>query len=126
MTLTETWFSGDTAGRTRFAVRTQTEWDAVWTRTHSAQEPPPTVVSPDFATEMAVVATMGGKPSSGFAIRIDSVAMHEKGAIVFVTERSPGASCITLAVLTAPMHAVRAPRTDGTIWWRERAITDNC
>ena len=117
--------SGITA-RERLVIRDATEWPAMWSRIHGAETPPPDVVQPDFNSEMAVVAAMGEKTSGGFDIVIDSVTQHERGSIVYVTERSPGSGCMTTGALTQPVHAVRAPKTDGTIWWRERSVVDNC
>jgi hypothetical protein len=107
-------------------IRDAAEWPEVWSRIHGEQVPPPPIVQPDFDTEMAVVAAMGEKASGGFDIVVDSVTRHERGAIVYITEHSPGSGCMTTGALTQPVHAVRAPRTDGTIWWRERSVMDNC
>jgi hypothetical protein len=125
VTLAKQSYSGITA-RERLVIRDATEWPAMWSRIHGAETPPPDVVQPDFNTEMAIVAAMGEKTSGGFDIVIDSVTQHERGSIVYVTERSPGTGCMTTGALTQPVHAVRAPKTDGTIWWRERSVVDNC
>lgn len=125
VTLAKQYYSGMTA-RERVVIRVAAEWPATWSRIHGAQTPPPDVVQPDFNTEMAVVAAMGEKPTGGFDIAIDSIARHERGAIVYVTERSPGPGCMTTQALTQPVHAVRAPKTEGTIGWRERSVVENC
>jgi len=124
-TLAKEFNSGITA-RERVVISEASEWPATWSRIHEAQQPPPVIVQPDFATEMAVVAAMGEKASGGFDISIDSVTRHERGSIVYVTEKIPGPSCMTTGALTQPVHAVRAPRTDGDTWWRERTLTVNC
>ena len=124
-TLAKESVSGITAHE-RLVIRDVTEWPAMWARIHGAQNPPPPIVQPDFATEMAVVAAMGEKASGGFDIVIDSVTRHERGSIVYVTEHSPGSGCMTTGALSQPVHAVRAPKTDGTIWWREGNVVDNC
>src|SRR5688572_24543852 len=119
-------FNSSITARERVVISNASEWSATWSRIHAAQQPPPPLVQPDFATEMAVVAAMGEKASGGFDISIDSVTRHERGSIVYVTEKIPGPSCMTTGALTQPVHAVRAPRTDGDIWWRERTLTVNC
>ncbi len=124
-TLAKEQFSGIIALE-RLVIRDATEWPAMWSRIHAAQNPVPDVVQPDFTTEMAVVAAMGEKASGGFDIGIDSVTQHERGSIVYVTEHSPGSGCMTTGALSQPVHAVRAPKTDGTIWWRERSVVDKC
>jgi hypothetical protein len=123
-TLAQLFNSGMTA-KELFVVRNAPEWTRVWSRMHGAQQPLPVQVQPDFATEVALVAAMGEKPSGGFEIVIDSVTRHEHGSIVYVTEKTPGPSCITTGALTQPVHALRAPRSD-VVLWRERTLVVNC
>jgi len=125
VTLAKQSYSGMDA-RERLTVQSANEWSGVWSRIHSTQSPIPPIVEPDFNTEVALVAAMGEKPSGGFTITIDSITRHERGSIVFVTEKSPGESCITPAVLTQAVHAIRAPRSEGMTWWRERTAVENC
>jgi len=125
VTLAKQFNSGITA-RERVVIRSAFEWPATWLRLQGAEHPPPDVFQPDFASEMAVVAAMGEKTSGGFDISIDSVTRHERGSIVYVTEKTPGPGCMTTEAITQPVHAVRAPRTDGQVWWRERTVTENC
>ena len=125
VTLVKQFYSGVDA-RERLVVQTAAEWSSLWERIHSRQSPVPPIVQPDFNSEVALVATMGEKPSGGYTITIDSVTRHERGSIVYVTEKSPSDTCFTPAVLTQAVHAIRAPKTDGGIWWRERATVENC
>lgn len=125
VTLAQQTYSGYTT-RERAVVQTASEWPAIWSKIHSGQSPEPAVVTPDFTNEDAVIAAMGEKNSGGYSITIDSVTRHERGSVVYVTEKSPSPSCITPAVITHPVHAVRAPRATGTYQWRERTETVNC
>ena len=125
VTLAKQFYSGMNE-RERLVVQTPAEWSGVWSKIHSTQSPVPAIVQPDFNTEVALVATMGEKPAGGYTITIDSVTRHERGSIVYVTEKSPSQTCFTPAVLTQAVHAIRAPKTDGTIWWRERTTVENC
>lgn len=125
VTLAKELYGGMTV-RERLVIRSASEWPAIWSRIHGSLTPPPDVVQPDFGTEVAVVAAMGEKSTGGFEIVIDSVTRHSRGSIVYITEQGPGSNCMTTQALTQPVHAVRAPRTDGSIWWRERSIGENC
>lgn len=125
VTLAKEMYSGMNI-RERFVVRSPTEWASTWTRMHANQSPEPPIVQPDFNTEVALVAAMGEKPSGGYTITIDSVSRHERGSVVWVTEKSPAESCFTPAVITQAVHAIRAPKTEGTIWWREKTAVENC
>ena len=125
VTLARSLYSGiDT--RERLIIQSAAEWSSVWERIHGRQSPTPPIAQLDFNTEVGFVATMGEKPSGGYTITIDSVTRHERGSIVYVTEKSPSDTCFTPAVLTQAVHAIRAPKTDGSIWWRERATVENC
>jgi hypothetical protein len=125
VTLAKQSYSGMDA-RERLVVQSAAEWSSLWERIHGKQSPVPPIVQPDFNTEVALVAAMGEKPSGGYTITIDSITRHERGSIVYVTEESPGQTCFTPAVLTQAVHAIRAPKTDGTIRWRERTEVANC
>ena len=125
VTLARQFYSGIDS-RERLVVQSSAEWSSLWERIHGRQSPVPPIVQPDFNSEVALVATMGEKPSGGHTITIDSVTRHERGSIVYVTEKSPSETCFTPAVLTQAVHAIRAPKTDGNIWWRERTTVENC
>jgi hypothetical protein len=125
VTLAQQTYSGD-ASRQRLVVQSANEWPSIWAKMHEGQSPEPAVVTPDFNSEDAVIAAMGEQNSGGYTITIDSVTRHERGSIVYVTEKSPSSSCITPAVITHPVHAVRAPRSTGTYQWRERSLTVDC
>ena len=125
VTLAQQTYSGYTT-RERAVVQSANEWPAIWSKIHSGQSPEPAVVTPDFANEEAIIAAMGEKNSGGYSITIDSVTRHERGSVVYVTEKSPSQSCITPAVVTHPVHAVRAPRSSGPYQWHERSLTVDC
>ena len=125
VTLAKQTHSGYAASE-RTVIQSATEWPSIWSKIHSGQSPEPALVTPDFSNEDAVIAAMGEKNSGGYTITIDSVTRHERGSIVYVTERSPSAGCVTPAVITYPVHAVRAPRSSGPYQWRERSETVNC
>lgn len=125
LTLAQQTYSGYTS-RERQVVRSASEWPSIWSKMHAGQSPEPAPVTPDFNNEDAVIAAMGEKNSGGYSITIDSVTRHERGSIVFVTEKSPSPACITPAVITHPVHAVRAPRSAGPYQWRERSLTVDC
>ena len=125
VTLAKQFYSG-LGARERTVVQSSTEWATLWERIHANQSPVPPIVQPDFNTEVALVATMGEKPSGGHTITIDSVTLHERGSVVWVTEKSPSETCFTPAVMTQAVHAIRAPKTEGTVWWREKTTVENC
>jgi hypothetical protein len=125
VTLAKQSYSGITA-RERLVIRDASEWPRCG-REFMAPKPLLRMsCSPISTAKWLSWPRWVKRPSGGFDIVIDSVTQHERGSIVYVTERSPGSGCMATAALTQPVHAVRAPRTDGTIWWRERSVVDNC
>ena len=125
VTLTRQFYSGINT-REQVVVQSATDWSRAWARIHATQSPAPAIVQPDFNTEVVLLAAMGEKPAGGYTVTIDSVTRHERGSIVYVTEKSPGESCFTPAVMTQAVHAIRASRGNNTFSWRTRSIVENC
>lgn len=94
----------------RFVFRTPAEWEPFWRR-HANDRPIPSV---DFEREMIVVACLGTKPTSGYAIQIVSVGMQQGALTVRFREGVPGPDAMTAQVLTSPCHIVAVPKASGT------------
>ena len=81
------------------------------------EEPIPSI---DFSSEMSIVVLLGGRPTSGYGIRVDQIRHRGASVIVSATEV---VSCMTvLQVVTYPMVAVAVTRSDRTVaveWSRE-------
>ena len=119
-------FSSGIEARLRDVVRGQEGWTAFWNEAWERHSPLPAAPAVDFAREMVVVASMGGRASGGFRITIDSVAATAGGVHVFVTERSPGSSCVVTAAITAPVDAVAVPASDLPVTFHERTVVHDC
>lgn len=121
-------FIYNTGGQTRqrTVIRDQSAWESFWANATKNFTNPPAVPSVDFAQEMVIVAAMGGRPTGGYSIAIESA--HEAGATVYVTVReiSPGANCVVTQAGTSPVTAARVPRRDGTVLFIERSETRDC
>lgn len=101
-------------------------WEAAWSGICGTPElclAPPRV---DFAGHSVLLAAMGTRSSGGYVIRIDSVARSATRDIVFVTDTSPGSTCIVTAALTAPVEAVVTPWPVGAVEWDTSAVVHNC
>lgn len=112
--------------REREALRSQAEWEAFWTRIEhgsSPKSPPPAV---DFAREMVVLAAMGSRGTGGYLITVDSVTATAAATHVFVTERSPGRSCVTTQAVTHPVDAVVVPDLGRQVRFHERIVVHEC
>ena len=102
------------------------EMAAVWAKIHAGQTPVPAVPGIDFAEEMVLVAALGAKPSSGYAIRIDSVTVRGGRLEAFVRQSRPASGCVLLAVITAPVDLARLPRLGGDVSYREAVEVRGC
>jgi len=109
----------------RLVIKSRDEFSDFWKRL-TAPVPPGRWVPPlpeiDFSKEMIVVAAMGSRPSSGYLIFIDGACEVEGQVEVFVSsvESTCGAE---LGVVTAPADAVRLPRSDLPIVFRETHLS---
>lgn len=106
----------------RILVRTQREWEDLWSRLGANRIPRPSPAPVDFSEEVVVLAAMGTRPTGGHAIRIDSVRYSKDTLWVEVTSVVPGPTCVTTQALTAPVAAVaveRRPNVEGRFIDRE-------
>lgn len=106
----------------RLVIRNRDEFSDFWKRLIAPVSPGqwvPSMPEFDFSKEMIIVAAMGGRPSSGYSIIIDGVCEVDGKVEVFVTSLEGVLCGAQLAVLTAPADAVRIPKTDLPVVFRE-------
>jgi hypothetical protein len=109
----------------RLVVKNRDEFSDFWKR-FTARVPPGNWVPPlpeiDFSKEMVVVAAMGQRPSSGYWTIIDG-ACEVDGQVEVSVSNVEDVRCVgQFSVLTHPADAVRLPRTDLPIVFRETQI----
>lgn len=111
----------------REVIRNREEFIDFWKRLHG-RVPPGGFVIPlpeiDFSKEMIVVAAMGQRPSSGYSILIDGACEVDGQVEVFVSsveELSCGIG--VFPSMTAPADAVRLPRSDLPVVFRETQLS---
>ena len=109
----------------RLVIRNRDEFSDFW-KGLTAKVPPgqwaPSLPEIDFSKEMIVVAAMGERPSSGYSIMIDGVCEVDGHVEVFISSVEGGCGGLQLAVVTAPADAVRIPKTDLPIVFRETQV----
>ena len=107
----------------RLVIRNLDEFSDFWKGLISRVPPgqwTPALPEIDFSKEMIIVAAMGERQSSGYGIIIDGACEVDGKVEVFVTSQEGGISCgAVLMVLTAPADAVRIPKTDLPVVFRE-------
>jgi hypothetical protein len=107
-------------------VTSRPEWVTMWQAIWNRQDPPPPLPEVDFGANVVVVAAMGTRPNSGYAVVVDSVYRFATHVEVVVRKVSPGASCITAQMMTAPLDAARIPRPDREVRFRDKAVVVEC
>jgi len=101
-------------------------WVRTWNDINSRISPVPVLPEIDFTKEMALVAAIGSRPSSGFEVVFTGATEAGDVVTVDVESRSPGPTCITLPVVTAPVDLARIPRRNGAIVFHSTPKVVNC
>jgi hypothetical protein len=112
--------------RRRLLIDEPEEWAGFWAELNANLVPTPDLPSVNFDSHVVIAATMGRKPTGGYAIRIEEVRRTGDDLRVVVAETSPGAGCITIQAFTAPATAVTVPRPVGELEFVERTETEDC
>lgn len=105
-------------------IKSREEFSNYWQQLISPVPPGqwvPPMPEIDFSKETVVVSAMGSKPSSGYLTLIDGACEVDGQVEVFVSNVDDGCGA-QLAVVTYPADAVRIPRTDLPIVFRETKI----
>ena len=116
----------------RLVVRDRDSWLDVWKRIHRPDpnrdpypEPPP-LPEIDFSREIVIVAALGRRGSTAYAIIID--AAYEKNDRLEVVVRSVEnrKGCAAWAMMTAPVDIVKLPKTERAVVFREIEVVPDC
>ena len=110
----------------RLVIKNRDEFSDFWKRLTSVVPPGgwvPELPEIDFSKEMIVVSAMGQKPSSGYLTIIDG-ACEVDGQIEVFISNVDSALCggASLGILTYPADAVRIPRSDLPVVFRETTM----
>ena len=108
----------------RKVIKSREEFSDFWKQLTAPAAPGkwvPALPEIDFSKEMIVVSAMGTRPSSGYFTIIDGACEVDGQVEVFISnlDEMCGAQ---LAVLTSPADAVRIPRSDLPVVFRETQI----
>lgn len=99
----------------RLVVRDEAAWAEAWATIHGTVSDPPPLPTVDFTSEMILVAALGPRSSGGYTVTFSAVAPVGDGLRATVQETAPGPGCVTAAVITSPVVAVRVPRVEGAV-----------
>ena len=109
----------------REVIKSREEFSDFWKRftapiSPNNQIPPPLEI--DFSKEMIVVSAMGMRPTSGYWTVIDGACEVDGQIEVFITNVE-NKTCGGLTSLTYPADAVRLPRSDLPVVFRESQMS---
>jgi hypothetical protein len=107
-------------------VRDNETWQSTWTQVYRGRQPIPPLPPVDFSTAMVVVATLGAKPSSGYAMELTGAYRSNGTVTVEATSVSPGPRCVTLPVITYPLDIARMPRLDLPVQFHVTPSVTSC
>lgn len=115
-TIAQTAVPGQTGGSLRQVIRDTATWAQVWADLRAGSSLPATPPAVDFSFEMVIVAALPTQPCvSQVTIRsIDGDAGKTGNIRVDVLEEPTASSCLC-TTSQRPFHAVRLPRTDGSV-----------
>ncbi len=110
----------------RLVIKNQDQYNEFW-KQFTAPIQPGNWIPPrpeiDFSKEMVIVSAMGQRPSSGFMTVIDGACEANGQAEIFITNVEDVRCGGVFLVITHPADAVRIPRTDLPVVFREREIS---
>jgi hypothetical protein len=106
----ESWNSGYDAPQ-QLLITDAGAWAQAWQTVYRNQSEIPPLPAVNFSSDVVLLAAMGTRPTGGYSVRVTGVHALDGAFYVSVAERSPGATCGTFQAITAPVHAVRVPRS---------------
>lgn len=112
----------------RVVVRDRDTWLDLWKRIYPvvpSKGAYPELPEIDFSREMVVVAAMGQRPSSGYAIIIEG-AYERDDRLEVVVKSVENLKCVGLTVLTSPVDIVRLPKVERPVVFREIEVAHDC
>jgi hypothetical protein len=105
---------------TYMAVRSKAEW----TKLRRPDSDPVNTV--DFGRSMALVASPGKKPNSGYGVMFKAISEFADRLEVSVLELELGEGCIALAVLSHPTATVLIPASNKRVVFQVTKAVENC
>jgi hypothetical protein len=119
-------FSFKTEKPFRLVIKNQEQYNEFWKGVISPIPPSnglPAMPAVDFSKEMLIISAQGQRPSSGHWTIIDGACEADGQVQIFISNVEDASCGGVFAVVTYPADAVRMPRTDLPIVFRESEIT---
>lgn len=105
------------------------EWCALWDQIVTDADPKGCDESLiDFDREVAIVAALGPRPTTGFDVKIACVQRDDGSGDTrgLAVESIPGLSCVTGQAFTSPVEVVKVARTMGAFTFENKSEVYEC
>lgn len=96
-------------------VRTADEWNGLWREHTTRVLPRPEPPAVDWKKDMVVLVAIGSRPSAGYGVEIDKLALDGQTLRVEAHETKPPEGLLVPMIVTSPYHLVTTPRHEGPV-----------
>ncbi|MBC8087857.1 MAG: protease complex subunit PrcB family protein [Phycisphaerae bacterium] len=124
-TLLHNAFNSGFASPSEFVIQDPDEFTRRW---RGVLQGTPDTAQPvvDFANTSVVLVAIGSRNTGGYSVHVDSVASAAGVTTVHYTVTSPGARCMSLQTLTAPVEVISVERVQGAVRFSKRSVSRGC
>ena len=96
-------------------ARTPAEWESLWKRHVSNQNPPSPPPMIDFGAQMAAGVFLGEKSTGGYEVEITKAELKNSTLYIYYIETNPSRGGATIQAMTQPFHLVKLPKHDARV-----------
>jgi hypothetical protein len=100
--------------------------DSAWALLYQGKTPLKARPVVDFTRSMVLLLALGSRPSTRFAIALDSVRQQRSGMAVYYTELEPGRGCVVGPAPTQPALLAELSRTSERVKFTRQTRRQDC
>lgn len=89
-----------------FIIKSESEWQKVWTETNKRFEPIPAMPNVDFTKEWVIACMQGTCNSGGYSVQVADIKATNEEVKIQVTQNIPGKNCMSIDLMTYPFTFV--------------------
>lgn len=107
-------------------IRQEQVFREMWNKLYADHSPVPEVPEIDFEERMVLLTVLGQRPTGGYGLRIEKVAVADGELGVHLIKSEAGDNCATTQALTNPIHIVTIPASRSEVTFYEEKIVKDC
>jgi len=93
-------------------IKSESEWESAWKKTHSRIFPQPDVPKVDFHKQMVLAVHAGQKKTGGYSVEFSKVEKAGEEVKAYFIVQTPGPDEVKAQVLTAPSCFAVVPKVE--------------